>query len=93
MGTFCPICQTHQPFTQHLTTDQSPAVRASDVIGHKLGCGHIVGGESFNKFRDVMADIDKKLAKKIAQLQQDAADAKAAAWTQIKTAKSGEGAS
>lgn len=83
MGTLCPVCQTHQPFAAHLTKDQGPAIRATDVIGHKLGCGHMVGGTKFNKFQEVVREIEARAAKQIQDIQEQKTEQLGAAWAVI----------
>jgi len=92
LGTKCPVCQTHQPFVKHLTKNQESAKKAVDVIGHKLGCGHTVGGEKFMRFQKEISEIEHNKAKSIMQLESDAADQIASCWAKI-NATSGKGGS
>lgn len=68
MGAFCDKCQSYQPITQNLTVDQKPARKATDVIGHVLGCGHKFGNEEFmeiqskvDKVRRAYAELQRKM--------------------------------
>jgi len=92
MGTTCPICLTHQPFIKHLTKNQEPARKSNDVIGHKLGCGHSVGGEKFMKFQEEISKIEQAKARKLLEIDQDTSDQISSAWAKI-NATSGKGGS
>lgn len=53
MGQVCPECGLYQPQTQCITFDHAPARKASSVIAFKLGCGHEVGGEDYERFKEL----------------------------------------
>lgn len=93
MGTFCPTCQTHQPFVKHLTKDQEPAVRGTDVIAHKLGCGHMVGGQRFMAFMEKKRDIEAAAARKIQNIREELNDKLASAWQSLSSEDKTGGAS
>lgn len=64
MGGFCSLCQSYQPITRNLTVDQTPARKASDVIGHVLGCGHKFGNKEFMKIQERVTQIKTDFAAK-----------------------------
>ena len=80
MGMLCPICGTHQPFTRNLTVDGKPAVHSDDVIARELGCGHVIGGDSYREFMAACNKIDVTAAQRIVAIKNKAREDKAAAW-------------
>lgn len=80
MGMLCPECGERSAIVRNITADGEGAVKASDVLAHKLACGHTVGGEKYNEFLDNVKEIDLDAAKEIEQIKRDAQSRKAALW-------------
>lgn len=69
MGGFCKTCETYQPIVRNLTVDQLPARKATDVIGHVLGCGHKFGNKEFMKIQETVNKIRVQFANERRELQ------------------------
>lgn len=68
MGMLCGTCGTYQPIKQNLTTHQGPTnLRAVDVIGYRLACGHDVYGEEAKEFQEYLRQADQELQLSIAK--------------------------
>lgn len=83
MGTTCPICKTHQPFKRHLTRNQESARKATDVIGHVLGCDHKVGGKKFTAYQEAIQKLETDKSLQIMEIEKDFSDELSAAWEKI----------
>ena len=53
MGQQCPECNLYQPQVQCITFNHEPARKATDVIAVKLACGHEVGGEEYERYKEI----------------------------------------
>lgn len=71
MGGYCAICKSYEPIVKSLTVDQEPARRASDVIGHKLKCGHDFGSKDFMEIQKIVNEIKVKGAELIIEIQNE----------------------
>ena len=93
MGSLGPVCKTHQPFKRHLTKNQEPARKVSDVIGHVLACDHQVGGEKFNKFQEELRELEKAKAERFLEIEQKHSDKITAIWEKLNSSNDKGGSS
>jgi len=80
MGHICPVCQSYQPQTKLLTADGSAPKKPEDVIAIVLACGHTIGGEEYQAFLKLRAEILKDAASKKLALEGETKAKLAAAW-------------
>ena len=71
MGAHCPKCKMYQPIVRNLTVDQLPARKASDVLGHVLGCGHKYGSEEFMKIQEAVNKVKDEFGKEQMSLSKE----------------------
>lgn len=80
MGMECPHGCGRQRVAVNITADASNPKKASDVVARKLTCGHVVGGEEYEQFQKVAADIETTRSNAIRKIEEDARKRKAAAY-------------
>ena len=69
MGGYCAICKSYEPIVKNLTVDQEPARKASDVIGHKLKCGHDFGTKDFMEIQQIVNKINVQTAEMVSEVR------------------------
>jgi hypothetical protein len=80
MGHICPVCQTYQPQVKVHTLDEKPPKKPEDIFAIDLACGHTVGGEEYQQFLKLRAEILKDAAGKKLALENETKAKLAAAW-------------
>lgn len=80
MGMECPYGCGRQRVAVYITADGSNPIRMSEVVAYRLTCGHVVGGEDYEKFRTLASKIDAERASAIRAIEEKARGDKATAY-------------
>ena len=80
MGMECPKGHGRQKIAQMITADGSNPTKMSQVIAHRLACGCVVGGESYEQFKAAVGVLERDVANTIRDLEEDARQQKAAIY-------------
>ncbi len=90
MGMECPHGCGRQRVAVYITADASNPKKMSEVVATKLTCGHVVGGEEYEKFRAVASEIETDRANAIRKIEEEARKRKAAAYSQFVVGQGGQ---
>lgn len=80
MAIECPYGCGRKNVVVNITADGSNPDKASDVVARRLACGHVVGGEEYEKFAAIVAKIDLDHRTAIRNIDEDARSQKGAAY-------------
>lgn len=87
MGMDCPNGHGWQPFKRSITVDGAGAYKASEVLARVLGCGCVIGGESYTEFITQSHAIDVAARNQILDIEREAREQKAALWKTLSAPK------
>lgn len=80
MAIECPNGHGRRDIIVNITPDASNPRKASDVVARKLACGCVVGGEEYEEFRALAAEIELERVNAVRVIEEAASRKKSAAY-------------
>lgn len=89
MGMECPYGCGRQRVAVYITADASNPRTMRDVVAFKLTCGHVVGGEDYEKFQTLAREIELERTSAVRKIEEESRKKKATAYQNFVVAREG----
>ena len=81
MGMECPYGCGRQRVAVYITADATNPKTMKDVVAYKLTCGHVVGGEDYERFQEAATAIEVERSAAIRKIEEESRKKKATAYS------------